>query len=134
MSLFGDMTSTADDLVWRALSDPLRREILDALVSGPRTTGDLVEQFRRQLCRTAVMKHLDVLVSASLVTVRREGRCRWNAINPVPIERVCQRWVNAHVRPLASAMNRLKDLVESAPSPAASATAARGRGVNRKRP
>ena len=114
MSLFSDMSTLSedDDLIWRALADPVRREILDALFEAPLRTGDLVARFS-DLCRTAVMKHLDVLVAADLVRVRRDGRFRWNSLNSVPIERVCQRWVQAHVRPLASAMNRLKHLVES---------------------
>lgn len=98
--------------VWRALGDALRRELLDALARGPKTTGELVERFDH-LCRTAVMKHLDVLVAAKLVIVRREGRIRWNYLNPVPIERVCARWVDGHVRRMGSALNRLKDVVEA---------------------
>ncbi len=89
----------------------MRREILDALMAGPLTTGDLVQRFD-SLCRTAVMKHLDVLATANLLIVKRQGRVRWNAINPVPIERICQRWIHAHVRPLASALNRLKEVIE----------------------
>ena len=74
-----------DDRIWRALADPVRRTLLDALAIAPRTTGELVEA-ESQLCRTAVMKHLDVLVAAGLVVVRREGRRRWNYLNPVPID------------------------------------------------
>jgi DNA-binding transcriptional ArsR family regulator len=116
MSLFSDMTSLSNDLVWKALADPFRREILDLLVTAPMTTGELAEHFS-DLCRTAVMKHLDVLTAADLVTVRREGRFRWNSLNPVPIERVCQRWVNGHVRKLASSLNRLKNIVETTELP-----------------
>jgi DNA-binding transcriptional ArsR family regulator len=112
MSLFGDMLTSTNETVWRALADPVRRQILDALVDAPLTTGEIVERIDG-LCRTAVMKHLDVLVAANLVVVRREGRFRWNHLNPVPIERVCARWVNRHVQRLSSAMNRLKDVVES---------------------
>ena len=97
--------------VWRALGDGNRREILDLLANGPATTGTVVEHFDH-LCRTAVMKHLDVLVDAQLVTVKRSGRQRWNPPNPVPIERVCARWVDRHVRRMSSALNRLKDVVE----------------------
>jgi len=108
------MKTKAEDLVWRALADPVRRRILDDLAKAPRKTGEIVDKVEG-LCRTAVMKHLDILVAADLVIVRREGRFRWNYLNPVPIERVCSRWVNQHVRQLASAMNRLKDVVESKP-------------------
>ena len=59
------------------------------------------------------MKHLDVLHAANLVLIRREGRHRWNYVNPVPIQRVCDRWVSKHVRPLARTASRLKEVVES---------------------
>ena len=106
--------STAEntnDLIWKALADPTRRRVLDALASGPLTTGELVAKFDH-LCRTNVMKHLDVLENANLVIVRREGRTRWNHLNPVPIQRVCDRWVSKHVKRIASSMSRLKDQVE----------------------
>lgn len=58
------------------------------------------------------MKHLQILVDANLVVIRREGRKRWNYLNPVPIQRVCDRWVSKHVKRMASSLSRLKDLVE----------------------
>jgi DNA-binding transcriptional ArsR family regulator len=117
MSLFGDMLSQRlTDTVWKALADPRRRAVLDLLSDGPRSTGEICDAFSRKkqsgLCRTAVMKHLDLLVAARLVIVRREGRVRWNHLNPVPIQEVCDRWVSRHVRDLASAMTRLRDHVE----------------------
>ena len=56
---------------------------------------------------------LDVLVAAGLVFARREGRLRWNHLNPVPIQRVYDRWVSRHVRGTAAALSRLKSHVES---------------------
>ncbi len=100
------------DAVWKALGDPTRRNILDRLSENPRTTGDLVTVFP-DLCRTAVMKHLDVLQNANLIIVKREGRLRWNHLNPVPIQEICDRWVSRHVRHLASAASRLKAVAES---------------------
>ena len=79
------------DLVWRALSNPVRRELLDRLVPGPLTTGDLAET-QPELSRFAVMQHLGVLESAGLVLVRREGRRRLNYLNAVPVQLVCERW------------------------------------------
>lgn len=106
--------TASDDRVWKALADDTRRAMLDALREGPLLTGDLVARFA-PMCRTNVMKHLDVLVEANLVIVRRQGRQRWNSINPVPIQRVCDRWVSRHVRDLASAMSRFKEHVEQPP-------------------
>ncbi len=113
MSPFSDMNSTGrqNDDLWKALADGTRRAILDMLAERALTTGELVERFP-DLCRTNVMKHIDVLVKANLIVIRREGRTRWNYLNPAPIQSVCDRWVSKHVRKMASAMGRLKEHVE----------------------
>jgi DNA-binding transcriptional ArsR family regulator/uncharacterized protein YndB with AHSA1/START domain len=79
--------------VWRALANPIRRDLLDALARGPRTTGELAEEERRRLSRFAVMQHLHVLVDAGLVLVRRQGRQRFNYLNAVPLRTWYERWV-----------------------------------------
>jgi DNA-binding transcriptional ArsR family regulator len=105
------MKTDSADLAWKALADPTRRKILDVLAKEPTTTGRLVDHFPN-LCRTAVMKHMDVLQRAGLLVVRREGRVRWNHLNAMPIQRIYDRWVCKHIRPVTSALSRLKDHVE----------------------
>lgn len=105
------MKATELDPVWKALADPTRRAVLDLLVEGPLQTGHLVLQFP-ELCRTAVMKHLDVLQQANLLLVRREGRQRWNYLNAVPIQAIQERWISRHLQHKASAMHRLKNHIE----------------------
>lgn len=114
MSPYSDMNSQAEqcDTVWKALSDSTRRDILDLLAERPLSTGEIASRFEDTLCRTAVMKHLEILVDANLVVVRREGRNRWNYLNPLPIQHVCDRWVSRHVAQIASAVSRLKELTE----------------------
>jgi len=80
------------DPIWKALSDPTRRKILDLLNERPRTTGELAESF--SLSRFAVMKHLGVLEGAGLIGVRREGRERWNHLNAQPLTRMYDRWLS----------------------------------------
>ena len=113
MSLFGDMNirQEKNDAIWKALADRTRREMLDVLAERPQTTSEIVARFEH-LCRTNVMKHLEVLVDANLVIVKRVGRCRWNHLNPAPIQLVCDRWISKHVRQLSSSMTRLKEHVE----------------------
>lgn len=89
------MSETDGDL-WRAMASPWRRQLLDQLRGGPRTTGELVEGLP-ELSRYAVMQHLGVLVRAGVVVVRRRGRHRFNHLNPVPLRRWYERWV----RPMA---------------------------------
>jgi DNA-binding transcriptional ArsR family regulator/uncharacterized protein YndB with AHSA1/START domain len=108
--------------VWRALADPTRREILDLLRAGPRTTGDLVERF--DLTRFGVMKHLGILVEAGLVTVRREGRLRWNELNPMPIHQIYRRWIQPFETAAADRLMRLKLHAEALQEAAMSSTAA----------
>jgi DNA-binding transcriptional ArsR family regulator len=85
----------ADELdpVWKALSDPTRRAILDFLRDRPRTTTEIVESFPR-LTRFGVMKHVDVLRQAGLVQTREHGRQRVNSLNVFPMRRIYERWVS----------------------------------------
>ncbi len=96
---------------WRALSDPTRRRILDLLKHGPRTTGDLCEQF--DVSRFAIMKHLDILERARLVLVERRGRERWNHLNAVPIRQIYERWISGYQEHWAASLLRLKRRIES---------------------
>ena len=97
--------------VWRALSTPLRRHLLDLLSGGPRTTGDLAEAVP-DLSRFAVMQHLRVLTDAGLVVVRRRGRYRFNYLNPVPLRRWYERWVTPLADGAAAEMLALQRRVE----------------------
>ncbi len=109
----GDEGST-DPLqdVWKALANPVRRTILDALRDGPRTTGELAARFPA-LSRFAVMQHLRVLEEAELVVPRRAGRQRFNYLNPVPIQRIHDRWVVRYMKPWTEALVSLHDELEA---------------------
>jgi DNA-binding transcriptional ArsR family regulator len=90
-----------DARVWKALSSPHRRALLDALRDGPKTTTALCDVLPK-LSRFAVMQHLRVLERAGIVLVRREGRERWNELNAVPIQRELERWLNVFQQVSAS--------------------------------
>lgn len=98
------------DNVWKALADPCRRRLLDLLRQRPKTTGELCEDFNTS--RFAVMKHLRVLEEAGLVVVRREGRQRWNYLNPVPIQAIYERWITPYAGLWANELLDLKHTVE----------------------
>src|SRR6185295_18447657 len=97
-------------LLWKALADPTRREILDRLRERPRTTGELADAF--PTTRFAVMKHLEVLVEAGLVVSRKQGRERWNHLNAQPLQTLYERWVRPYEARWAAGLQRLKDLAE----------------------
>ena len=99
------------DLVFKALGDSRRREILDLLKERGRTTGELVEHFR-QLDRCTVMQHLSVLEKAELVIAKREGRLRWNYINPLPIKELHDRWIGGYADSAIDLLARMKREIE----------------------
>lgn len=99
------------DLVWRALADPTRRRMLDLLRERPRTTGELDEVVT--MSRFGVMKHLRVLEDAGLVLARREGRQRWNHLNPVPIQQLYERWIRRYEAHWAGSLTALQRRVET---------------------
>ena len=105
------------DGVWKALSDPTRRAILDLLYKGPLRTTQIVEEFP-QLTRFGVMKHIDVLREAGLITTREEGRQRVNSLNAVPIRQIYERWVSRYQEFWADSLLRLKDDFQAGHAPA----------------
>jgi DNA-binding transcriptional ArsR family regulator len=107
-----------DDLdpVWKALSDPTRRAILDLLRQGPRTTTEIVEAYPH-LTRFGVMKHIDVLREAGLIETREEGRQRVNSLNVVPIRQIYERWVGRFEELWSSHLLRIKEMAESKTAP-----------------
>mgnify|MGYP000216637447 CR=1 FL=1 len=108
------------DRVFKALAKDIRREVLDALREGPKTTGELVMLFP-DVSRFAVMQHLKVLSRAKLVVVRKSGRERHNFLNVVPIQQLYERWVGRYAGLWAGA---LTDLARRAGSPRPSADGA----------
>ena len=61
-----------NDGVFRALSDPTRRKILELLAKGDRTAGEIAEKF--PVAFASVSHHLSVLRSAGLVATERQGQ------------------------------------------------------------
>ena len=100
------------DQVWKALSDPTRRTILDVLRDRPRTTTEIVERFS-QLSRFGVMKHLEVLRQAQLVSTREAGRQRVNSLNVVPIRQIYERWVGPFQELWSGELLGIKDMAET---------------------
>lgn len=108
------MSTTLDlDAVFKALANPVRRAICDALKLRPLTTGQLCEAFA-ELDRTTVMMHLRVLERAGLVVAVRKGRERFNHLDAMPIQAIHERWIGPHAAQAAAGLSRLKKAVEGA--------------------
>lgn len=101
-----------ESAVWKALGDPRRRQILEALSDGPKLTGDLVK-LCPDISRTGMLRHIAMLSENKLIIVRADGRKRWNHLNPEPIKAVCNDWIARHIDGMADSAMRLKQLAET---------------------
>lgn len=70
----------------KALSDPIRREILNMLKSGRRSAGELVDAF--PVTGASISRHLAVLKEADLVRDTREGKFIYYELNASVLEEV----------------------------------------------
>ena len=101
-----------DALVFKALADPTRRQLLDQLFERDgRTLTELEADV--DMTRFGVMKHLRVLEEAGLVVTRRSGREKLHFLNPVPIRLVHDRWIDKYTERQVSALVDLKKELES---------------------
>lgn len=101
-----------DDAVFRTLSDPRRRVLLDALHERDgRTLGEL-EEILPELTRFGVMRHLRLLEAAGLITTHKVGRRKYHYLNPVPIRLLADRWIRQYEAPFVTAMVGLRQQLE----------------------
>ncbi|HVZ30318.1 MAG TPA: helix-turn-helix domain-containing protein [Asticcacaulis sp.] len=100
------------DLVFRALADASRRELLDRLYG---RAGQSLSELCQGLAMTrpAVAKHLRILEEANLVSIQWKGREKLHFINPVPINDITERWIGKFERPQLRSLSDLKDQLEA---------------------
>jgi len=99
------------DLIFKALADATRRQLLDRLFAEQgQTLGQLCggTDMRRQ----SVSKHLNILEGADLVSVVWRGREKYYYLNPVPLTEISTRWIDKFSRDRAEAVLRLKQALE----------------------
>lgn len=68
------------DIVFAALADPTRREILSMLLEDDMAVTDVAEPFEMSLA--AISKHLAILTRAGLVSQEKRGRVKWCKLEP----------------------------------------------------
>ena len=95
------------DDVFKALADPTRRDLLDALFGQDGQTLTALQD-RHPMTRFGVMKHLAVLEGAGLIVTRKRGREKLHFLNAVPIRLVHDRWVSKYAEVWAAGLVDLK--------------------------
>jgi DNA-binding transcriptional ArsR family regulator len=100
------------DLVFKALADVSRRQLLDALHErNGQTLSELCENL--EMSRQAVTKHLGLLEEANLVVTQWRGREKLHYLNPVPLGEIVDRWIGKYEKQRARALGELKRKLES---------------------
>lgn len=72
--------------IFKALSDPTRREILKLLRGGEKSAGELADHFADQMSKPSVSHHFTVLKSADLIVARRSGQQIFYALNTTVVQ------------------------------------------------
>src|SRR5580658_6008215 len=93
--LHGETQEEVLDEVFFALSDPVRRAILDRLETGPLLVSEIAGPFEISL--QAVSRHIQVLVRAGLVTQARSGRISRCSLDAEPLAEAAA-WLNRYAK------------------------------------
>jgi uncharacterized protein YndB with AHSA1/START domain/DNA-binding transcriptional ArsR family regulator len=109
---FGFLSWGAVEPVFRALADPTRRALLDALFD---RDGQPLASLtaRHEMTRIGVAKHLRLLEEAGLVVSRRRGREKLHYLNTVPIRLIHDRWVSKYAERWTAGLVGLKHELEN---------------------
>jgi DNA-binding transcriptional ArsR family regulator len=94
------------DAVFKALADPSRRSLLDLLhQQNGQTLNQLCQHLR--MTRQGITKHLAILINAKLVIPLWRGREKFHYLNPAPLKRISERWIDKHNAACHRALNDL---------------------------
>lgn len=100
-------TPTTTD-AFNAVAEGSRRDLLDALGTGEASVSELV--YRLGLNQPQVSKHLAVLRTVGLVSVRADGRHRWYRVNGAALQPVYE-WVRNFESTWNARLDRLDDVL-----------------------
>jgi DNA-binding transcriptional ArsR family regulator len=98
-------SADALDFTFSAIANPTRRAILARLAEGETSVTELAEPFDVSL--PAVMKHLQVLEDAGLITREKEGRVSRCRLNAIPLQNAAE-WINPYERFWRTRLNALE--------------------------
>jgi DNA-binding transcriptional ArsR family regulator len=101
-------SSTTSD-VFNAIAEAHRREILDALITGEKAVGVIVNDL--SMSQPQVSKHLRVLSEVGLVRCRAEGRRRLYRLEPARLGPLHE-WLAKYERAWNDRLDRLDDYLQ----------------------
>lgn len=102
-------TNRKHEAIFRAISDPTRRQILGILRGGEQTVGGIAQNFR--MSRPAISKHLRQLHRAGLIATRQQGTANLCRLNARPL-RIVRDWLQDYEAFWAESLRSLKRYME----------------------
>jgi DNA-binding transcriptional ArsR family regulator len=105
-------SSRQRDIVFRAISDPTRREILHILRGGRQTVGGIAGNFK--MSRPAISKHLRQLHGAGLIVTEQQGTSNLCSLNAQPLHLVND-WLQDYETFWKGSLQSLKNYIEEKP-------------------
>jgi DNA-binding transcriptional ArsR family regulator len=105
-------TKAQNQVIFKAIADPTRREILSLLRRGPQAVGEIAGNFRTS--RPAISKHLRLLKLAGLVVARQHGTTNICELNARPLSAVND-WLGDYRAFWKGTLRDLKKYIEEAP-------------------
>jgi DNA-binding transcriptional ArsR family regulator len=98
------------DLMFAALADPSRRNMVERLSRGPASVKELAAPLTMSL--PAVLQHLQVLETSGLVRSEKVGRVRTCRIEPVALQ-AAEQWIADRRAGWARRLDRLDEYLSS---------------------
>jgi ArsR family transcriptional regulator len=74
------------NIIFKALNDPTRREILQLLQERDMTAGEIVDRFK--ISGPSISHHLDLLKQAKLVIAEKEGQYVYYSLNTTVVDEI----------------------------------------------
>ncbi|HWL23955.1 MAG TPA: metalloregulator ArsR/SmtB family transcription factor [Ureibacillus sp.] len=96
--------------VFQAIADPTRRKVLHLLSSKNQSIAEIASQF--DISRTAVVKHLNILADAGLVSGEKQGKEKIYYLQPEPLKEL-KDWLAYYERFWHNKLTKLKYVVEN---------------------
>jgi ArsR family transcriptional regulator len=84
------------NLLFKALNDKTRREILELLKKGDLTAGEIANQFN--ISKPSISHHLDLLKQAGLVHSIKEGQFIFYSLNTTVMDEIIKWFVDFKTR------------------------------------
>ena len=103
------LNNAAVDRVFHALAEPMRRELVERLSSGPMSVSDLAQPFRITLA--AIVQHIQVLEESGIVRSEKVGRVRTCRLEPEGLK-VAERWISERRSLWERRFDRLGELLD----------------------